>query len=173
MLWNRNDHTYMYCSCRSLERHRHSVQILYTYIGSAFHARVHVRQCTLGHMRVAGQMWSLLKTVKQLVGTIKASHLYHGFQGGALVWDLYQEGSCMSSQGQRPMICFCFFTEKKTTNEHLLFSQGMKGQDIMQMLEHNQRLESPDKCPQPAYDIMLRCWSWRYVQHLTFCRTYV
>ena len=41
--------------------------------------------------------------------------------------------------------------------------QGMKGHDIMQMLEHNQRLECPDKCPQPIYELMLRCWSWRYI----------
>ena len=41
--------------------------------------------------------------------------------------------------------------------------QGMKGQDIMQMLEHNQRLECPEKCPQPVYEVMLRCWSWRWV----------
>ena len=39
----------------------------------------------------------------------------------------------------------------------------MKGQDIMHMLELNQRLDSPEKCPQPSYDIMLRCWSWKYV----------
>nr|BAA81723.2 protein tyrosine kinase [Ephydatia fluviatilis] len=38
---------------------------------------------------------------------------------------------------------------------------GLKGQDIMQMLEGNQRLDSPEKCPQPIYDIMLRCWAWR------------
>ncbi|KAL5486969.1 hypothetical protein EMCRGX_G019516 [Ephydatia muelleri] len=38
---------------------------------------------------------------------------------------------------------------------------GLKGQDIMQMLEGNQRLDSPEKCPQPVFDIMLRCWAWR------------
>ena len=42
----------------------------------------------------------------------------------------------------------------------------MKGHDIMQMLEHNQRLDCPDKCPQPIYDLMLRCWSWRYVLYM-------
>lgn len=31
----------------------------------------------------------------------------------------------------------------------------------MQMLEGNERLDRPDKCPQPVYEIMLRCWSWR------------
>ena len=41
------------------------------YLGRAFQARVH--PCTLGYMRVAGQLWSLLKTVKQLAGTTKAT----------------------------------------------------------------------------------------------------
>lgn len=45
---------------------------------------------------------------------------------------------------------------------------GMKGHDIMQMLEHNQRLECPDKCPQPIYELMLRCWSWRPEDRPTF-----
>ena len=37
----------------------------------------------------------------------------------------------------------------------------MRGTEIMQMLEGNERLDRPDKCPQPVYEIMLRCWSWR------------
>ena len=41
------------------------------YLGGAFQARVHL--CTLGYMRVAGQLWLLLKTVKQLAGTIKVT----------------------------------------------------------------------------------------------------
>ena len=41
------------------------------YLGGAFQARVNL--CTLGYMRVAGQLWLLLKTVKQLAGTIKAT----------------------------------------------------------------------------------------------------
>ena len=58
------------------------------YLGGAFQARVHL--CTLGYMRVAGQLWLLLKTVKQLAGTIKATMAQvictMGFKG---VWDLY------------------------------------------------------------------------------------
>ena len=58
------------------------------YLGGAFQARVH--PCTLGYMRVAGQLWLLLKTVKQLAGTIKATMAQvictMGFKG---VWDLY------------------------------------------------------------------------------------
>ncbi len=39
--------------------------------------------------------------------------------------------------------------------------QGMRGQDIMQMLENHERLECPEKCPESVYEVMLRCWSWR------------
>ena len=39
--------------------------------------------------------------------------------------------------------------------------QGLKGQDIMQMLEHNHRLDCPEKCPRPLFDMLYRCWSWR------------
>ena len=53
--------------------------------------------------------------------------------------------------------------------QHHDLIQGMKGHDIMQMLEHNQRLECPDKCPQPIYELMLRCWSWRCVYALLYC----
>ena len=63
-------HAYLYHSGKSLERHCHSVQNP-MYLGGAFQARVHL--CTLGYMRVAGQLWLLLKTVKQLAGTIKAT----------------------------------------------------------------------------------------------------
>ena len=37
----------------------------------------------------------------------------------------------------------------------------MRGTDIMQMLEGNERLDRPEKCPPPVYEVMLRCWSWR------------
>ena len=46
--------------------------------------------------------------------------------------------------------------------------QGMRGTDIMQMLEGSERLDRPEKCPQPVYEIMLRCWSWRPEDRLSF-----
>lgn len=46
--------------------------------------------------------------------------------------------------------------------------QGLKGQEIMQMLEHNHRLECPDKCPRPLFDIIYRCWSWKPEDRPTF-----
>jgi len=42
----------------------------------------------------------------------------------------------------------------------------MKGQDIMQMLEHNQRLDCPEKCPPPVYDTLISCWAWRYTYRM-------
>ena len=64
-----------------------------------------------------------------------------------------------------PFTRFLFFSPYALTYS----IQGMKGHDIMQMLEHNQRLECPDKCPQPIYELMLRCWSWRCVYALSLC----
>jgi serine/threonine protein kinase len=46
--------------------------------------------------------------------------------------------------------------------------QGLKGQEIMQMLEHNHRLDCPDKCPRPLFEILYRCWSWRPEDRPTF-----
>ena len=31
------------------------------------------------------------------------------------------------------------------------------------MLENNQRLDKPKRCPPSVYEVMLRCWSWGYV----------
>ena len=61
--------TILYHSCKSLERHHYLYKPHVP--RPAFQARVH--PCTLGYMRVAGQLWSLLKTVKQLAGTTKAT----------------------------------------------------------------------------------------------------
>ena len=36
------------------------------------------------------------------------------------------------------------------------------------MLEGSERLDRPEKCPQPVYEIMLRCWSWRPEDRLSF-----
>ena len=55
-IWNSNNNTLV----------NMTIQFLLC-IGGAFQARVH--PCTLGYMKVAGQLWLLVKTVKQLAGT--------------------------------------------------------------------------------------------------------
>ena len=60
-------------TCTIVVGHLKGTAIVYKphVLGGAFQARVH--PCTLGYMGVAGQLWLLLKTVKQLAGTIKAT----------------------------------------------------------------------------------------------------
>lgn len=35
------------------------------------------------------------------------------------------------------------------------------GKDVVDLLERNERLPRPDKCPKGVYDLMLRCWSYK------------
>lgn len=39
--------------------------------------------------------------------------------------------------------------------------QGMKGNDVMQMLEGGRRMEAPVGCPQEMYEMMLSCWTYK------------
>lgn len=39
--------------------------------------------------------------------------------------------------------------------------QGMIGQDILRMFEQNERLSMPVGCPEPVYNLMLKCWSYK------------
>ncbi|ELT94628.1 hypothetical protein CAPTEDRAFT_178598 [Capitella teleta] len=36
--------------------------------------------------------------------------------------------------------------------------RGLKGCQILELIENNRRLERPDQCPPGVFDIMLRCW---------------
>ena len=41
------------------------------------------------------------------------------------------------------------------------FLQKMKGQEILRFLvEENQRLSKPARCPDEVYEIMLECWKY-------------
>lgn len=39
--------------------------------------------------------------------------------------------------------------------------QGMKGNDVMQMLESGKRMEPPVNCPTEMYDLMTTCWTYK------------
>uniref|UniRef100_A0A3B3Y5D4 Tyrosine-protein kinase n=1 Tax=Poecilia mexicana TaxID=48701 RepID=A0A3B3Y5D4_9TELE len=39
--------------------------------------------------------------------------------------------------------------------------KGMKGNDVMQMLESGKRMEPPANCPTEMYDLMTTCWTYK------------
>lgn len=39
--------------------------------------------------------------------------------------------------------------------------KGMKGNDVMQMIEGGQRMDSPVNCPPEMYDLMRTCWTYK------------
>ncbi|XP_069579233.1 tyrosine-protein kinase SYK isoform X2 [Brachyistius frenatus] len=39
--------------------------------------------------------------------------------------------------------------------------KGMKGNDVMQMIESGQRMDSPLNCPDEMYELMRTCWTYR------------
>ena len=88
--------------------------------------------------------------------------------GGLLVWVTTLSSVCVCVC-VRVCACVCD-CERKPLLPHLhlippspsLLVQGLRGQEIMSMLESNERLECPEKCPAPVYDVMIRTWSWRY-----------
>jgi hypothetical protein len=41
--------------------------------------------------------------------------------------------------------------------------QGMKGTAILTMIEQGERLLKPDMCPNNVYDVMRKCWTYKYV----------
>lgn len=40
-------------------------------------------------------------------------------------------------------------------------SQGMKGNDVMQMIESGKRMDAPVNCPIEMYDLMKTCWIYK------------
>ncbi|XP_043570034.1 tyrosine-protein kinase SYK isoform X3 [Chiloscyllium plagiosum] len=39
--------------------------------------------------------------------------------------------------------------------------KGMKGQEVVQMIESNNRLDSPVRCPVEMYELMRECWTYK------------
>lgn len=39
--------------------------------------------------------------------------------------------------------------------------QGMKGNEVMQMIESGKRMDAPMNCPPEMYDIMKTCWTYK------------
>ncbi|XP_034048122.1 tyrosine-protein kinase SYK isoform X2 [Thalassophryne amazonica] len=54
---------------------------------------------------------------------------------GVLMWEAY-------SYGQKPY-------------------KGMKGNDVMQMIERGDRMEAPPNCPREMHELMMKCWTYQ------------
>ncbi|XP_056146878.1 tyrosine-protein kinase SYK [Lampris incognitus] len=39
--------------------------------------------------------------------------------------------------------------------------KGMKGNDVMQMIESGKRMDAPPNCPPEMYDLMMKCWTYK------------
>ncbi|KAM9456597.1 tyrosine-protein kinase SYK isoform 4-T5 [Clarias gariepinus] len=39
--------------------------------------------------------------------------------------------------------------------------KGMKGNEVIQMIESGQRMPAPPSCPQEIYNLMLKCWTYK------------
>lgn len=46
--------------------------------------------------------------------------------------------------------------------------RGMKGAQIVEMIDNERRLDKPDKCPQAMYDLILKCWQRKSEDRPTF-----
>ncbi|XP_063311007.1 tyrosine-protein kinase SYK isoform X1 [Pelobates fuscus] len=61
---------------------------------------------------------------------------------GVLMWEAY-------SYGQKPY-------------------KGMKGGEVLQMIESGKRMECPIRCPSEIYDLMKKCWTYSNEERPTF-----
>jgi spleen tyrosine kinase/tyrosine-protein kinase ZAP-70 len=46
--------------------------------------------------------------------------------------------------------------------------RGMKGAQIIEMIDQEKRMEKPDLCPDSVYDVMLQCWQRKSEDRPTF-----
>ncbi|MGH0190578.1 UNVERIFIED_CONTAM: hypothetical protein FKN15_048023 [Acipenser sinensis] len=46
--------------------------------------------------------------------------------------------------------------------------RGMKGNEVMQMIERGDRMESPPDCPPEMYDLMKQCWTYKIEERPPF-----
>ncbi|XP_062290678.1 tyrosine-protein kinase SYK isoform X1 [Scomber scombrus] len=79
--------------------------------------------------------WPVKWYAPECINYFKFSSKSDVWSFGVLMWEAY-------SLGQKPY-------------------KGMKGNDVMQMLESGQRMEAPLNCPQEMYDLMNACWTYK------------
>ncbi|KAE8284716.1 Tyrosine-protein kinase SYK [Larimichthys crocea] len=79
--------------------------------------------------------WPVKWYAPECINYFKFSSKSDVWSFGVLMWEAY-------SFGQKPY-------------------KGMKGNDVMQMIESGQRMDSPANCPPEMYDLMRTCWTYK------------
>lgn len=79
--------------------------------------------------------WPVKWYAPECINYFKFSSKSDVWSFGVLMWEAF-------SYGQKPY-------------------KGMKGNDVMQMIEGGQRMDSPTNCPPEMYDLMRTCWTYK------------
>ncbi|XP_060916599.1 tyrosine-protein kinase SYK isoform X2 [Labrus mixtus] len=79
--------------------------------------------------------WPVKWYAPECINYFKFSSKSDVWSFGVLMWEAY-------SYGQKPY-------------------KGMKGNDVMQMIEGGQRMDTPLNCPVEMYDLMRNCWTYK------------
>ncbi|XP_023816381.1 tyrosine-protein kinase SYK isoform X1 [Oryzias latipes] len=86
--------------------------------------------------------WPVKWYAPECINYFKFSSKSDVWSFGVLMWEAF-------SYGQKPY-------------------KGMKGNDVMQMLEGGRRMEAPVGCPQEMYEMMLSCWTYKVDERPSF-----
>ncbi|XP_023253608.1 tyrosine-protein kinase SYK isoform X1 [Seriola lalandi dorsalis] len=79
--------------------------------------------------------WPVKWYAPECINYFKFSSKSDVWSFGVLMWEAY-------SYGQKPY-------------------KGMKGNDVMQMIESGMRMDAPMNCPQEIYEMMRTCWTYK------------
>uniref|UniRef100_A0A3Q0RVB0 Tyrosine-protein kinase n=1 Tax=Amphilophus citrinellus TaxID=61819 RepID=A0A3Q0RVB0_AMPCI len=79
--------------------------------------------------------WPVKWYAPECINYFKFSSKSDVWSFGVLMWEAY-------SYGQKPY-------------------KGMKGNDVLQMIESGKRMEAPEKCPPEMYELMKTCWTYK------------
>uniref|UniRef100_A0A8C3AX65 Tyrosine-protein kinase SYK n=1 Tax=Cyclopterus lumpus TaxID=8103 RepID=A0A8C3AX65_CYCLU len=79
--------------------------------------------------------WPVKWYAPECINYFKFSSKSDVWSFGVLMWEAY-------SYGQKPY-------------------KGLKGNDVMQMIEGGRRMEAPGNCPPEMYDLMRTCWTYK------------
>ncbi len=87
------------------------------------------------------------------------NHIRYMFLPGYFVifMNELKKGRKWSSTVLMYLYCYCIYMYTYSSES---FLQGLKGQQILELIECGGRLDRPDKCQQGVYEIMLRCWTY-------------